>query len=280
MLNAFADAVHGVHADNVVIAGGTAPFTSADGTTEQWGVGPLAFLRGVLCLGKNLRPTCDARAKFDVWAHHPYTSGGPSHHANFPDDVSLGDLPKLKAVLDAGVRARKVVSRGRVRFWVTEFSWDTSPPDPQAVPLALQARWVSEAMYTMWRSGVSLVTWFTLVDSPFPDSPYQSGLYFVNGKPKPALEAFRFPFVALKAGTSLRLWGRTPGSKPGRVVVERQGSGWRRIATVRTDRFGIFNVKRPFVAGVYRARFAGEPTLAFSTTEPPDHFYRPFGTPY
>ena len=205
---------------------------------------------------------------------------GRSHHANFPDDVSLGDLPKLKAVLDAGVRARKIVSRGRVRFWVTEFSWDTSPPDPQAVPLALQARWVSEAMYTMWRSGVSLVTWFTLVDSPFPDSPYQSGLYFVNGKPKPALEAFRFPFVALKAGTSMRLWGRTPGSKPGRVVVERQGSGWRRIATVRTDRFGIFNVKRPFVAGVYRARFAGEPTLAFSTTEPPDHFYRPFGTPY
>ena len=40
MLNAFADAVHGVHADNVVIAGGTAPFTSADGTTAKWGVAP------------------------------------------------------------------------------------------------------------------------------------------------------------------------------------------------------------------------------------------------
>ncbi len=51
MLNAFADAVHGVHADNVVIAGGTAPFTSADGTTAKWGVAPLAFMRTVLCLG-------------------------------------------------------------------------------------------------------------------------------------------------------------------------------------------------------------------------------------
>lgn len=132
---------------------------------------------------RNLRPTSSARAQFDVCAHHPYTSGGPRHLAYFPDDVSLGDLPKLKAVLDAGTRTCKTVSRHRVRFWVTEFSWDTSPLGPQSVRLALQARWVAEAMYTMWRNGVSLVTSFTLLDSWFPDSPYQSGLYFVNGKP-------------------------------------------------------------------------------------------------
>jgi hypothetical protein len=279
MLNAFADAIHGVHANNVVIAGGTAPFTSADGTTEEWGVGPLAFLRGVLCLGKNLRPVCSARAKFDVWAHHPYTSGGPTHHANFPDDVSLGDLPKLKAVLDAGVRTHKILSRGRVRFWVTEFSWDTSPPDPQAVPLALQTRWTAEAMYTMWRNGVSLVTWFQLVDAPFPGSPYQSGLYFINGKPKPTLTAFRFPFVALKQNSRLRLWGRTPLSTPGRVVVQKKTRFWRTVATLRANQYGIFNATRAFAAGVYRARFGTSRSLAFSTTEPPDHFYRPFGSP-
>jgi hypothetical protein len=278
MLNAFADAIHGVHADNVVIAGATAPFTSADGTTAKWGVAPLAFLRTLLCLGRNLRPACSARAKFDVWAHHPYTSGGPTHHANFPDDVSLGDLPKMKAVLDAGVRARKIVSRHHVRFWVTEFSWDTSPPDPEAVPIALQARWVSEAMYTMWRNGVSLVTWFTLVDSPFPDSAYQSGLYFVDGKPKPTLTAFRFPFVALHERSQLRLWGRTPLGTAGRVSVEKRDGAWRRFAVVRADRYGIFNVRRPFASGIYRVRFAGETSLGFSTTEPPDRFYRPFGT--
>jgi hypothetical protein len=280
MLNAFADAVHGVHANNVVIAGGTAPFTSADGTTEEWGVGPLAFLRGVLCLGKNNRPVCSARVKFDVWAHHPYTSGGPTHHANFPDDVSLGDLPKLKAVLDAGVRTHKIQSHGQVRFWVTEFSWDTSPPDPQAVPLALQTRWVSEAMYTMWRNGVSLVTWYTLRDEPFPSSPYQSGLYFLNGKPKPTLRAFRFPFVALKAGNRLRLWGRTPLSKQGRIAVQKRTKGWRTVAVLRADRYGIFNASRRLSSGVYRARFGVALSNAFSTTEPPDKFYRPFGTPH
>lgn len=278
MLNGFADAIHGVHANNLVIAGGTAPFTSADGTTEEWGVGPLAFLRGVLCLGKNLRPVCAARAKFDVWAHHPYTSGGPTHHANFPDDVSLGDLPKLRAVLDAGVRTHKILSRGRVRFWVTEFSWDTSPPDPQAVPIALQSRWTAEAMYTMWRNGISLVTWFQLVDAPFPGSPYQSGLYFLSGKPKPTLTAFRFPFVALHQGRRLRLWGRTPLSAPGRVVVQRHGSGWKTVAVLYANRYGIFNATRAFAAGVYRARFGTSKSLEFSTTEPPDHFYRPFGS--
>ena len=223
MLNAFADAVHGVHADNVVIAGGTAPFTSADGTTRAVG-------------------RCAARVPARVSSASARTSGRRARRARSstsgrttrtpraarattrtsPTTCRSATCPKMKAVLDAGVRTRKIVSRHRVRFWVTEFSWDTSPPDPQAVPLALQARWVSEAMYTMWRNGVSLVTWFTLVDSPFPDSPYQSGLYFVDGKPKPTLTAFRFPFVALKAGNRLRLWGRTPLGKPGRVVIQKQ----------------------------------------------------------
>jgi hypothetical protein len=31
---------------------------------------------------------------------------------------------------------------------------------------------------------------------------------------------------------------------------------------------------------VYRARFNAASSLAFSTTEPPDKFYRPFGTPH
>ena len=132
----------------------------------------------------------------------------------------------------------------------------------------------------MWRSGVSLVTWFTLVDSPFPDSPYQSGLYFVNGKPKPALEAFRFPFVALKAGTSMRLWGRTPGSKPGRVVVERQGSGWRRIADGSHGPLRHLQREEALRRRRLPGALCGRADARFSTTEPPDHFYRPFGTPH
>ena len=49
---------------------------------------------------------------------------------------------------------------------MTEFSWDSNPPDPKGVPAVLEGRWVAEALYRMWSAGVSLVTWFTLRDQP------------------------------------------------------------------------------------------------------------------
>ena len=236
----------------------------------------------MLCLSKQLKPTCNQKAHFDVWSHHPYTSGGPTHHASIADDVSLGDLPRMKAVLDAGVRTGHIISRKPVRFWVTEFSWDTNPPDPNAMPISLQTRWVSEALYTMWKAGVSLVTWFLVKDQPLATSPYQSGLYFRTGKPKPSLRAFRFPFVAFSKTGGIDVWGRTPASKPGTVVIEQESSGgWRRLGDLTTNAFGIFtghygsSGKKPL-----RARLVGSTpdfSQPYSLIEPPDRFYRPFG---
>jgi hypothetical protein len=239
----------------------------------------------MLCMGKNLKPTCSARSKFDVWAHHPYTSGGPTHHAALPDDVSLADLPEMKRLLDAAVRAGHVQSRQPVRFWVTEFGWDTGPPDPKGLPPRLHARWVAEALYRMWSSGVSLVTWNTLRDGPFPSSPYQSGLYFrgptiEQDRPKPAVRAFRFPFVALPERGAVRIWGRTPTSRPGPVVVERSfKGGWTRVTTLRADRFGILSARLRAPRGIaYRARFGGETSLAFRAVPTRDRPMFAFGT--
>ena len=87
--------------------------------------------------GDHPHPTCAKTIQFDIWAHHPYTSGGPTHKALNPDDVSIGDLPEMKRLLDAAVKARTTsVSRQRIRFWVTEFSWDSQPGDPKGVPAA------------------------------------------------------------------------------------------------------------------------------------------------
>ena len=282
MLNAFAASIHSVHSDNLVIAGGTAPFTSRAGKRTSWGPGPLLFLRTMLCLSKQLKPTCSQRSHFDVWSTHPYTAGGPSHHANIPDDVSLGDLPRMKAVLDAGVSTGHIVSQGNPRFWVTEFSWDTNPPDPNAMPLALQTRWVSEALYTMWKAGVSLCTWFLLKDEPLATSPYQSGLYFRSGKAKPSLRAYRFPFVALSKAGAIDVWGRTPWSKPGTVVIEQKSGGtWKRLGSLKSNSSGIFSGRYSSSGkGSLRARLAS-PTADFSQPysliEPPDRSYRPFG---
>ena len=282
MLNSFADAVHSVHADNSVIGGGTAPFVTRAGKRSSWGPGPLLFLRDVLCLSKTLKPTCHERVKFDIWAHHPYTDGGPLHHANSPDDVSIADLPKMKAVLDAAAATGHIVTNQKLRFWVTEFSWDTNPPDPKAVPIALQTRWVSEGLYDMWKAGVSLVIWYSLEDEPLATSYYQSGLFFVNGKPKPSLQAFRFPFVAYPSSKGVDVWGRTPSSRRGSVSVEQKvGSAWRLLGTVKTNPVGIFTASfTSETKGPLRALLVDSKndfSQPFSLKEPPDHVYRPFG---
>lgn len=286
MLDAFAGAVHSVSPSNVVVAGALSPFTVNYSSVKS--VGPLKFMRELLCMsgGSHPHPTCSVRLHIDVWAHHPYTSGGPFHHAANPNDVSLGDLPKMKALLGAALRAHHIVAPHGLGFWVTEFSWDTNPPDPKAVPIALQSRWTAEALYQMWRSGVTLVTWWLLVDQPYPASSYQSGLYF-HGPPftpasrKPTWTAFRFPFVAYERPGGVFIWGRTPSSSARVVRIERRrGGGWQGIGIIRADSHGIFSAR--LNVGVtatdwLRAATGSETSLPFSLTQPPDRYFDPFG---
>jgi hypothetical protein len=140
----------------------------------------------------------------------------------------------------------------------------------------------------MWRSGVSLVTWFQLRDEPLARSNFQSGLYFYTGttyrltRAKPALTAFRFPFVALRSGSGTLVWGRTPGGIAARVAVE-QGNGraWRRVAVLTTSSHGIFTARvQARAVGSFRARVVGrsDVSLGFAAKAPPDlPLENPFG---
>ncbi len=283
MVNLFSNAVKGVNSTNLVLAGGTGPFKRTQNSA------PLAFMREFLCLNSRLRPRAGCGpARFDIWGHHPYTSGGPTHRALRRDDVSLGNLPSMARVLRAAAKHRKIVSRGSVRFWVDEFSWDTSPPDPKAIPSALHARWTAEAMYRMWKSGVTLIAWLQLMDNRFTGAcgdPYQSGLYFHassigRAKAKRSRAAFRFPFVALREGRYIRLWGRTPLSVSGSVVIERQTRGrWQRVVGLRAGSNGVFTkrILRSWRSGFLRARKGTTKSLPFSVAYVADRFYDPFG---
>jgi hypothetical protein len=293
MVNASADVLHRVHPDNVVIAGGMSPFCSTAGVIAT---APLFFMRKLLCMSidPTPKPTCKDTVEFDVFGVHPYTAGGPTREALRPDDVSIGDLQEVNRRLRAAVRARHVVSRRRVQVWVTEFGWDPKPPDDYAVPLKLHARWVAEAFYRMWLDGVTLVTWYGLRDDAangrLEALTIQSGLYFRAGtiaqdRPKLALEAFRFPFVAYKAQKKVRLWGRTPRGERGPVVVEAfSASGWKQVTRLRTDRFGIFRrtIPAPATAEKLRARLpdGSRRSRPFSLTRPLDLRVNPFGGPY
>jgi hypothetical protein len=291
MVNEFAAAVHGVHPDNLVIAGALFPFTvDRPGSTA---IGPLSFMRDLLCLTRKLRPRhhCPERVQFDVWSHHPYTSGGPTHKVSNPSSVSIAQLPRMRRVLRAAVRYKRIAHSRPVRFWATEFSWDSNPPDPNGVPSRLYARWTAEALYRMWRAGVSQVTWFQLRDEaagirPHPQV-FESGLYLrcagglACDTPKLALTAFRFPFVAFRARKGrASIWGRTPGGVRANVTIEQATRhGWRSFGKVRANPHGIFKRRvRRRNSRPLRARLAdGTAALPFSLHRPHDRTVNPFG---
>jgi hypothetical protein len=291
MVNAVANAVHAVDPANLVIAGGLDPFGHPKGKKQKWySVSPLAYMRSLLCLSKGAHPhaTCKQKVHFDIWSHHPYTFGGPFGKAKNADDVSLGDLSKMRTLLRAATKVHHIVSTHPVQFWVTEIGWDSAPPRPRAASMALASRWTAESLYQCWRSGVSLVTWFDLQDRKSP-SPYQSGLYrssasFDKAKAKPVLTAFRFPFVAYRNKSSIRVWGRDATSTKVRVTVQlRHGKRgrWRTVGYIRANRSGIFKAtmklkatKKDWVRGIA----AGSGTsLAFSLTVPHEPHVGPWG---
>jgi hypothetical protein len=261
LLNAFYGAVKRVSASDVVASAGMAPYGNPPGVSFPGGyrVPPLIFDRQLLARAVHL----------DVLAQNSYPIHGPLWHAYQPQDVSVADMYKVAALLHAAERAGHALPRAYKPLWMTELGWDSSPPNPGGVPIVQQARWYEQALATLWRQGVDTVLLLQLVDAPpVPDyaSSYQTGLYYVNGQPKPAATAFRFPFVASRSGHGTTLvWGRAPVA--GRLAIQRlTPRGWRAITTLRVGTEQVFQrkiVQRGSV--VLRAAVAGETSLTWST---------------
>jgi hypothetical protein len=283
MVNAVADAVHGVDPSNLVIAGELAPFRHTnDAKDRNNAIPPLNFMRTMLCIS-NTTPahrTCDTQTKVDVWAHHPYSNTGPYGKAKSGGGVELGDLPKMNALLQTAQQLGAIASAHPVQFWVTEFGWSSNPPNPHGVPVLLEARWVAESMYQIWKSGATLAMWFLLMDRP-TNTPFQSGLYFraasvADALQKPLLTPFRFPFVAyLKPHGKVMIWGRDTTSDVQAVTIQEQirgGGVWRTVATVTSNSDGIFQATLPLGAKYSYSLRASAPgsgnSRAFSLSVP------------
>jgi hypothetical protein len=257
MVNAVADSVHAVNAANLVVAGELAPFKGPAGQKDRNNaIPPLTFMRTMLCISitKPPRRTCDKPAEFDVWAHHPYGDSGPYGHAKSKDGVELGDLPKMDALLQTAWQLGAISAAKPPQFWVTEFGWSSNPPNDHGAPIFLEARWLAESMYQMWKSGVTLGTWFLLQDRP-SNTPFQSGLYYrssslADAQAKPLLAPFSFPFVAyLKRHGRVDIWGRdTTSDRQDVTIQERIRGRWRTAASVTSNRYGIFQATLPLGA--------------------------------
>ena len=198
LLNAFYRGVHEVQRNAVVLSAGTAPYGEPPGGDRTR---PLAFMRDLLCLKdrRELKPTkCKRKAKLDAYAHHPInTSGGPKRSAIHPDDVATPDVKNVVRTLRRAEATRRVRPRGRRQVWLTEFWWESKPPDTcTGVPVRRHKRWIAEALRSFRRQGASVAINFLIRDQEYTAdgcgrTTFQTGIFFSDGSRKPAFKAFR-----------------------------------------------------------------------------------------
>lgn len=273
MLNAFYAAVKAVDRSNFVVSAGTAPFG------EPWRGGrrmpPAAFTRAFLCVRGRRHPRpgrcAGSPAHFDALAHHPYALGSPRRHALNPDDVVMPDLQKLSRPMNVAVRSGRALPRAPKQLWVTEFAWDTRPPDPRGTSLGLHAQYIQQGLYTLWRQGVDVAIHFNLRDGVRGQGfkfTYQGGLFRSGGsvaldRPKPGLQAFRFPFAAFRKQHRAKIWGIAPTA--GLVDIERRSrGGWKLVTRLRAGGNGVFFGRRRVRKGTaLRARMGEDHSVEF-----------------
>lgn len=243
MLNAFYAGVNAGQPKAKVVGGATAPYGDAKGGVRMR---PMTFLRGVFCLNGDFKPKkCDGKPHLDILSHHPinfFTS--PNHQAFNRNDVPVANFDRIRRLMRAAARTHHVKPQGRKPLWATEILWYTDPPTRFGVPVAKEARWLEDALYLLWKQGASTVINFEIRDLPYdpkkPQLPY-SGVFFHDGKKKPAYRAFRFPFVThRKSKGKVGAWGKSPSSGTLRIQRQRHGH-WKTIKKVHVRRGGLFH---------------------------------------
>ncbi|HEV2769253.1 MAG TPA: hypothetical protein VGV40_03625 [Solirubrobacteraceae bacterium] len=193
---------------------------------------PGRFLREMFCVDANLRElrgrSARARdcARFGAtratgFAHHPYTKN-VSPTAGNPDQdwFTMANIGELGKLLDAISQATGGKLPAGLPLWMTEFGFESSPPDPhQGVSLGDGALWSNQGEFLAWANPrLASQAQFLLSDAgPARQhtagskafwKTYQSGLLFANGAAKPAFQAYKFPFLVGRAGDSVWVWGQ------------------------------------------------------------------------
>jgi len=228
---------------------------------------PLPFLNAVLCLDPSGRPfkgklrrlhRCGARpAKLNIggWAIHPYNQGGlgpPRRRTSSKTALPQQYIPRLHQLM------ARAASRGRVPggrgIFVTEFGYQTRPPDPISFTSPReQAQYINESDRLFFGdSRVKTVAQYQLVDVPDANQ-YNSGLRFAGGKKKASYDAYRLPIVVTRrSARRVEVWGqvrparlaRTLGAFVNPEVQFTLGGAWKTVARPSPNSVGVFRINQ------------------------------------
>jgi len=239
-------------------------------------VRPLEFLREMACLDRNYHQIrgraakkrgCRNVGRFPTSgiAYHPYTPPGGPHVAEGPDDAAIGQLSRLRGTIDALARRGKLPRH--LPIWITEFGYQTKPPDPfQGTPIKRAAAFMDESEWISFRNPrVRAYSQYTLFDDPPRPgsgpliwSSWQAGLHFRNGKQKPYVyDAFRLPvFVRTLSANRVEVFGgrRTLSSGTAQIEAKAPGASYRSLGSAEVNATGYF--RRVFkVNGAARRKY-------------------------
>lgn len=244
------------HGGDVILLGETAPRGLNDrGLTRA--IRPLEFIRELYCLDRSLQPHQGEEAQVrgcpgtrdafvaqhpglfhaSGWAHHPYSlEQAPTRGDRQRDNVVLADLGRLTRTLDRIFRRHG--SSRRLPVWLTEYGYQTDPPDPTiGVSWARQAAWINAAEYLAYRNRrvASMAQFLLWDDGPLTAYPasdprywgtFQSGLKTNDGKRKRSYAAYQRPIHVTPAqarrGQAIRVFGGLRNADWRRVTARLQ----------------------------------------------------------
>jgi hypothetical protein len=261
------------HANDTILFGELFPTTRS-----RFKVPPVEFMREVACLSSSYRPfrgnarkarkcpVSPAKLFASGIALHPYLpgtfvgGGGSLRGLRTPPrgraDVTIGYMHRMSRVID------KLNSKGRINgrlpLFVTEYGFQTKPPDIYATPIRTAARFMDESEWLAYRSArVKSYSHYQLVDQPLRNrrgparySLFQMGLRFPNGNKKPHVyPAFEMPFfVRLKRGGNLEIFGGVRAWPFSTVEVfqrsKARGARYHSLGTATLNSRGYFRIFR------------------------------------
>ena len=230
---------------------------------------PLSLMRSALCLDEEGRPFrgslarrhgCGGRpAALNVggFAIHPYNFGGygtPRQRTPRETALPIAHIPRLHRVIDAARRYRRI--RRRAPIYVTEFGFQTRPPDPSGRSPAKQAQYINESDRLLFADRrVAMVSQYEVTDPPERDQ-FNSGLRFFRGRAaKPSYQAYKVPIVVTRRSSGLvEVYGqvRPGGASTVQIQAARGGAQFAAVRSVRTNGRGVFrvNIRRRGAAGL------------------------------